>query len=223
MRRGRGRAEETLEPVRGRPRRAVLARAALVAALLMTAATVVWSSSGPAGGSRPAGNSGPAGGSDSAPAPSGMSDTRAGSGNAGAPGGSGRSGGHDAGGGSKPSEPAGARGSPPDPAAARGADLAAAGVGGDARVPVPPGLVGVPVRLADPTALAMVGAGDRVDLLLVRDGGRSEPVAEAALVLAITGANDPLAGGMLLALDPVAAKRAVASPGHGFAVLLRPG
>jgi hypothetical protein len=115
----------------------------------------------------------------------------------------------------------------------------------------------VPVRLAEPTALALVRPGDRVDLVRVEEGGTTTPVAQGALVLGITGAGDPLpgdplpgdplpgdplagdprggdppggdplagdplAGGLLLALDPGTAKRAVATPSNGFAVLLRP-
>jgi hypothetical protein len=95
-------------------------------------------------------------------------------------------------------------------------------VPGGARMRIPPGLVGVPVRLADPTALTLIQPGDRVDLLRIRDDGRTEPVAQAALAIGITGAGDPLAGGLLLALDPATAKKAVASPERGYAVLLRP-
>jgi hypothetical protein len=92
-----------------------------------------------------------------------------------------------------------------------------------ARAPeVPHGNVGVPVRLAEPAALSLVRPGDRVDLLSVGDGG-SDPVATAALVLKVTGADDPASGGLLLALTPAEAERAVATPGRGFAVLIRPG
>ncbi|MCA2213815.1 hypothetical protein [Jidongwangia harbinensis] len=56
----------------------------------------------------------------------------------------------------------------------------------------------------------------------VEDGERTTPIAQAALVLGITGADDPLAGGLLLALDPATAKRAGAAPSRGYAVLLRP-
>jgi hypothetical protein len=87
---------------------------------------------------------------------------------------------------------------------------------------VPPGSVGVPVRLAEPTVLSLVRPGERVDLLSVDDRG-PRPVAAAALVLKVTGADDPAAGGLLLALTPAEAQRAIAAPGHGFAVLIRPG
>ena len=88
---------------------------------------------------------------------------------------------------------------------------------------VPLGSVGVPVRLAEPAALRLVHPGDRVDLLRVDEsGGGTTSVAAAALVLGVTGADDPTAGGLLLALKPEEAHRAVATPGHGFAVLIRP-
>lgn len=85
---------------------------------------------------------------------------------------------------------------------------------------VPSGSVGVPVRLTDPTALSLVRPGNRVDLLRPDD---ASTVATAALVLKVTGAGDPTAGGLLLALSPADAVRAVAAPGHGFAILIRPG
>jgi hypothetical protein len=80
------------------------------------------------------------------------------------------------------------------------------------------------VRLAEPAALAMVRAGDRVDLLSVDNaGGRATPVAEAATVLAVSGTDEPTAGGLLLALRPAEARRAVgAAEQTRFAVLIRP-
>jgi hypothetical protein len=88
---------------------------------------------------------------------------------------------------------------------------------------VPRGSVGVPVRLAEPTALTLVHPGDRVDLLRIDEaGGGTTSVAAGALVLSVTGADDPTAGGLLLALNPAEAQKAVATPGHGFAVLIRP-
>ncbi|GAA4593504.1 hypothetical protein BJY16_001004 [Actinoplanes octamycinicus] len=88
---------------------------------------------------------------------------------------------------------------------------------------IPDGTVGVPVRLADPTALALVHPGNRVDLLRLDDEGDATPVASAALVLDVTGADDPAVGGLLLALDGEEAARAVAAPSRGFAILIRPG
>ncbi|MDI6099835.1 hypothetical protein QLQ12_14640 [Actinoplanes sp. NEAU-A12] len=88
---------------------------------------------------------------------------------------------------------------------------------------IPPGNVGVPVRLADPTALTVVRPGNRVDLLrLDGDHGRTTAVASAALVLEVTGAGDPATGGLLLALGPAEAERAVAASGRGFAIVIRP-
>jgi hypothetical protein len=83
--------------------------------------------------------------------------------------------------------------------------------------------VGVPVRLAEPTALTLVRPGDMVDLLSMDETGHgATPVASAALVLAVTGADEPTAGGLLLALRPAEAEKAVAAQGRGFAVLIRP-
>jgi hypothetical protein len=88
---------------------------------------------------------------------------------------------------------------------------------------VPAGSLGVPLRLADPTALTLVRPGNRVDLLSVDDGGGTpSSIAAAALVLRVTGATDPTAGGLLLALTPAEAQRAVATPTHGFAIVIRP-
>jgi hypothetical protein len=110
------------------------------------------------------------------------------------------------------SEPSGRVSSSPGPAQATTAR------------PIPPGSVGVPVRLADPTALTVVRPGNRVDLLRI-DGerDRTTAVASAALVLEVTGADDPVTGGLLLALDPDEAKQAIATSGRGFAIVIRPG
>jgi hypothetical protein len=81
----------------------------------------------------------------------------------------------------------------------------------------------VPIRLAEPAGLSLVHPGDRVDLLRVEEAGDTTAVAGAALVLGITGTDDPISGGLLIALSPAQAERAVATPGRGFAVLLRPG
>jgi hypothetical protein len=104
-----------------------------------------------------------------------------------------------------------------------------AGAGGSvageaAEPPMPEGSVGVPIRLADPTALGLVRPGNRVDLLRVDGtGGRPTPVAGAALVLRVTGADDPATGGLLLALTPQQATQAVADGRQGFAIVIRPG
>ena len=88
------------------------------------------------------------------------------------------------------------------------------------RSAVPAGTVGVPIRLAEPTALKLLRSGDRVDLFQV--GASPEPVATAALVLEVTGVDDPTSGGLLLALTPAEAQRTVTTAGNGYAVLLRP-
>ena len=88
---------------------------------------------------------------------------------------------------------------------------------------VPAGSVGVPVRLADPTALAMVHPGNRVDLLRLDDPGAGTTVASDALVLSVTGADDPATGALLLALPPEEARQASAPGAHGYAILIRPG
>ena len=96
--------------------------------------------------------------------------------------------------------------------------------GGAAGRAVPDGTVGVPVRLAEPAALAFVRPGDRVDLLRTGDAARrTAAVAKAALVLEVGAADDSGAGGLLLALNPADAERAATGSGDGFAVLVRPG
>ena len=106
--------------------------------------------------------------------------------------------------------------SPPAPSAAASAPTSR-------KAPaVPAGSVGVPVRLAEPTALTLVRPGDRIDLLSVEEGGGPVAVAAAALVLGVTGADDPTTGGLLVALNPAEAQKAVAAPGRAFAILIRP-
>ena len=236
-----------------RPARGMLLRLAAVAVLLGTAALMAWSppqscgdqvgvaaasraaaASTPPNGDRPPGTAkspygggGPGTTTDGRGGPGTASDGRGGPGTA-SDGGSGGPGTTTAGGpagkpdGKRPADagPAGDHSTGgDDPASdAAAAQLAAAGAPA-----VPPGSLGVPVRLADPTALALVRAGNRVDLLR-REGadGKTTSVAAAALVLDVTGAGDPT-GGLLLALSPAEAERAVADPDHGFAILIRPG
>lgn len=95
---------------------------------------------------------------------------------------------------------------------------------GPARPAVPRGAVGVPVRLAEPAALDLLRAGDRVDLLTVEaSGGPVTAVAQNALVLKVTGLAESAGGGLLLALSPAEARRAVGAPERArFAVLVRP-
>lgn len=92
-----------------------------------------------------------------------------------------------------------------------------------ARPAVPAGRVGVPVRLTEPAALAMIRPGDLVDVLRVDGAGRSARVAGAAPVLGVTDAGDSVTAGLLVALTPAEAERVISHTGGGFAVLLRPG
>jgi hypothetical protein len=94
-------------------------------------------------------------------------------------------------------------------------------------LPIPKGLVGVPVRLAEPAALAAVRPGGRVDLLAVpapaSRGASGQPgvVAPSALVLDVLDVESDAAA-LLLALDPAQARRTVALPDTTrFAVILR--
>ncbi|SBT51594.1 flagellar biosynthesis protein FlgA [Micromonospora auratinigra] len=94
-------------------------------------------------------------------------------------------------------------------------------------LPLPSGSVGVPVRLAEPAALAVLRPGARVDLLLVPPGGAAgEPtlLATRALVLDVVGPAGALDGSsaLYLALRPEQAQRAVGTPeGSRFAVVVR--
>ncbi|WP_212986436.1 hypothetical protein [Actinoplanes auranticolor] len=107
---------------------------------------------------------------------------------------------------------------PPGVTAAPGGS---AGPGGS--IAVPPGSIGVPIRLAEPTALGLIHPGDHVDVFRVPVAGESpQAIATAALVLDVTGADDPTSGGLLLALTPAEARRTVTAPGGGYAVLIRP-
>jgi len=102
-------------------------------------------------------------------------------------------------------------------------DLAPPAAPAEARAAVPPGLVGVPIRLAEPTALRLIRPGDRVDVFQAPEAGQgAAAIATAALVLGVTGAEDPTTGGLLLALTPAEARRTVRSPAGGYAVLIRP-
>ncbi|WDZ86683.1 flagellar biosynthesis protein FlgA [Micromonospora cathayae] len=96
---------------------------------------------------------------------------------------------------------------------------------GSPALPLPDGTVGVPVRLAEPVALAFVRPGSRVDLLAVPAGTASTAVlvAPRALVLAVIGAGElDGSAALYLALSPPHAQRAVALPeGSRFTVLVR--
>ncbi|MEU9824551.1 flagellar biosynthesis protein FlgA [Micromonospora chersina] len=101
--------------------------------------------------------------------------------------------------------------------------------GGDraAALPLPAGAVGVPIRLAEPAALAVLRPGARVDLLVVPAGratGAATLLAPRALVLDVVGAAGAVDGSsaLYLALRPEQAQRAVGLPeGSRFAVVVR--
>ncbi|MFG1954111.1 flagellar biosynthesis protein FlgA [Micromonospora sp. NPDC048830] len=95
-----------------------------------------------------------------------------------------------------------------------------------AALPLPDGAVGVPVRLAEPAALAVVRPGARVDLLAVPADGRAaeaDLLAPRALVLDVVGAGAVDGSSALyLALSPEQAHRAVGLPeGSRFAIVVR--
>ncbi|MEO3742613.1 flagellar biosynthesis protein FlgA [Plantactinospora sp. B5E13] len=92
-------------------------------------------------------------------------------------------------------------------------------------LPVPAGAVGVPIRLAEPAALAVTRPGVRVDLLAaVPEPGRAAAkpllVAGRALVLDVLV---PEEGALYLALQPEQARRAIALPDTArFSIIVRP-
>ncbi|WP_194823587.1 flagellar biosynthesis protein FlgA [Micromonospora sp. S-DT3-3-22] len=99
---------------------------------------------------------------------------------------------------------------------------------GDARaaLPLPSGFVGVPVRLAEPAALAVLRPGARVDLLVLpagRNAGETVLLAADALVLDVVG-RDAVDGSsaLYLAVRPDQAQRSVGQPeGSRFSVVIR--
>jgi hypothetical protein len=92
-------------------------------------------------------------------------------------------------------------------------------------LPVPAGLVGVPIRLAEPAALAVARPGIRVDLLAVADEApATKPilVAGRALVLDVL-TQEGSASALYLALKPDEARRALVLPGATrFAIIVQP-
>ncbi|MFG1654975.1 flagellar biosynthesis protein FlgA [Micromonospora chersina] len=194
--------EASLRPVRwrGLPRGRTLLRVVLVAVLLGLAAAVLKTPEGC-----------PPGGTAAAPtAPTG-----------GAPAGGAPAGGAPAAGAGAPGDGAQAGGGPPGGGAQAGADRRAAAL------PLPAGAVGVPIRLAEPAALAVLRPGARVDLLVVPAGratGAATLLAPRALVLDVVGAAGAVDGSsaLYLALRPEQAQRAVGLPeGSRFAVVVR--
>ncbi len=205
--RGSKRGEPRLDPVRWRrPGRRAIVRFGVVAALVATAAVVLWAGPDHTGGAAdpPAGPGASAGsGSPGGPAEPRRAAARPGTADepisAGAPAGPGSAGAHS------------------------GTGAAQDGAPDAGRPAVPPGFVGVPIRLAEPTALTLVHVGDHVDVFRLPEPGRSpQAIAAAALVLGVTGAEDPTTGGLLLALTPAEARRTVTAPGGDYAVLIRP-
>ncbi|MDG4760206.1 MULTISPECIES: hypothetical protein [unclassified Micromonospora] len=85
----------------------------------------------------------------------------------------------------------------------------------------------MPVRLAEPAALAVVRPGAHVDLLAAPPGGAGSSeatlLAPAALVLDVLGAGTTDGSAALyLALRPDQAQRAVGLPeGSRFAIVIR--
>jgi hypothetical protein len=109
------------------------------------------------------------------------------------------------------------------PTSAPGSESPAPG-GEPPRPALPSGLVGVPVRLAEPAALAVVPPGARVDLLASRGDGKPKLLASEALVLDVVDA-DAVAGGypaLYLALPPDRARAIAGMPEDTrFTVLVR--
>jgi len=113
---------------------------------------------------------------------------------------------------------------PPPPIAT----VTAPSIDASGRLAVPPGAVGVPVRLAEPAVLALVHPGDRVDLIAAVGPSppptpeattKSVPLARDALVLGVVGAE----GALLLALSPERAGAIVGLPDSTrFGVIVRP-
>ncbi len=192
--RRRGGPAERLDPVRWRrPGRATLLRSATVALLVAVAGALAWSAPAPCAPT--AVRSGPADPAASRFGPAGPAPASTGPG---------------------PASAAAGRAGPPAPSPA-------ASEPGAAGPAVPADRVGVPLRLTEPAALALVRPGSRVDVLRVEESGRTTRVASAALVLGVTDPDDLVAAALLVALTPAEAAGALSRSGRGFAVLLRPG
>ncbi|MEO3778544.1 flagellar biosynthesis protein FlgA [Micromonospora sp. B11E3] len=117
-------------------------------------------------------------------------------------------------------------GSGPDGASGTSGGAGPSGPPTAAALPLPDGAVGVPVRLAEPAALAVVRPGARVDLLAVPADDRAaeaDLLAPRALVLDVVGAGAVDGSSALyLALSPEQAHRAVGLPeGSRFAIVVR--
>jgi len=107
---------------------------------------------------------------------------------------------------------------PPDLGGNRPPERAVPDWPGDGRLPIPAGMVGVPVRLADPAGLALLRPGDRVDLFAVADEGAPVPLAAGVTVLAV----DAGAAALLVALaEPEGRAVVAAGTRAGFAITIR--
>lgn len=121
---------------------------------------------------------------------------------------------------------------PPSPSSGPRPSAGATGATSSApagRMPLPTGTVGLPVRLAEPAALAVVQPGTQVDLLAMTGGGSgpagSEPLLVAAGALVLGLVNTVAEGevtALYLALRPEQARQAIGLPDDArFAIVVR--
>lgn len=99
------------------------------------------------------------------------------------------------------------RGSPSGTAAAR---TPAKPTGDGRALPVPPGMVGVPVRVAEIASVAVVRPGHRVDVIATPSGKPARTVAADLLVLAAT--SDDVTAVILVATTDHQARQLASSP-----------
>lgn len=93
---------------------------------------------------------------------------------------------------------------------------------GDRRaLPVPPGLVGVPVRVAEAASVAVVRPGHRVDIIAAPAGRPARTVAVDLLVLTATS-DDVTAMIMVAATGQQARQLAATSPEIRLSITVRP-
>ena len=82
--------------------------------------------------------------------------------------------------------------------------------------------MGFPLRLPDPAVLAVVHAGQRVDVLVRSDGGTADVVAADLAVLCAAGTAGEPDGVLYLAVSPAqAAALAAIGPGARLSVTVR--
>ncbi|MEH0820807.1 MULTISPECIES: hypothetical protein [unclassified Micromonospora] len=229
-----GDPDASLRPVRWlrRPGGGTLLRLGLVAALLGLAVIILDSSGGcPTPAPNSSAGGAPPGGAGPADDASGGGPSDGGSSDGGSSNGSQSNDGPSSGGPSNggPSDGGPSNGGPSGEGSSGGGVPGAGRSGGGGRpgaLPLPSGSVGVPVRLAEPAALAVLQPGARVDLLVVPAGRtpvEAGLLASGALVLDVVG-GDVVDGSsaLYLALRPDQAQRAVAQPeGSRFAVVVR--